>query len=121
MPVDPGTLLIGDEDVTVPRGTLLIRAAEQLGIEVPRFCDHPYLAPAGACRQCYVQVEGQAKLQTSCTVAVAPGMIVRTQNTSEAARQAQVANLEFLLLNHPLDCPICDRGGECPLQAQAPA
>ena len=64
-------------------------------------------------------MEGQAKLQTSCTVTVAPGMVVRTQNTSDAARQAQVATLEFLLLNHPLDCPICDRGGECPLQDQA--
>jgi NADH-quinone oxidoreductase subunit G len=113
------TLTIDDTEVTVPRGTLIIRAAEQLGIEIPRFCDHPYLAPVGACRQCYVQVEGQGKLQTSCTSTVAPGMVVRTQNTSEAAREGQVANLEFLLLNHPLDCPICDRGGECPLQDQA--
>jgi NADH-quinone oxidoreductase subunit G len=119
MPEQPVTLTIDDKEVTVPKGTLIIRAAEQLGIEVPRFCDHPYLAPAGACRQCYVQVEGQGKLQTSCTVSVAPGMVVRTQNTSDAVRQAQVANLEFLLLNHPLDCPICDRGGECPLQDQA--
>ena len=118
-PTDAVTLTIDDTEVTVPKGTLIIRAAEQLGIEIPRFCDHPYLAPVGACRQCYVQVEGQGKLQTSCTSTVAPGMVVRTQNTSEAARQAQVANLEFLLLNHPLDCPICDRGGECPLQDQA--
>jgi len=103
MPGEPVTLTIDDKEVTVPKGTLIIRAAEQLGIEVPRFCDHPYLAPAGACRQCYVQVEGQAKLQTSCTVAVAPGMIVRTQNTSEAARQAQDANLEFLLLSPSAD------------------
>jgi NADH-quinone oxidoreductase subunit G len=113
------TLTIDDKEVTVPKGTLIIRAAEQLGLEIPRFCDHPYLAPVGACRQCYVQVEGQGKLQTSCTSTVAPGMVVRTQNTSEVAREAQVANLEFLLLNHPLDCPICDRGGECPLQDQA--
>jgi NADH-quinone oxidoreductase subunit G len=113
------TLTIDDTEVTVPKGTLIIRAAEQLGIEIPRFCDHPYLAPVGACRQCYVQVEGQGKLQTSCTSTVTPGMVVRTQNTSDAAREAQVANLEFLLLNHPLDCPICDRGGECPLQDQA--
>jgi NADH-quinone oxidoreductase subunit G len=119
MPEQPVSLTIDDKEVTVPKGTLIIRAAEQLGIEVPRFCDHPYLAPAGACRQCYVQVEGQGKLQTSCTVSVAPGMVVRTQNTSDVVRQAQVANLEFLLLNHPLDCPICDRGGECPLQDQA--
>jgi NADH-quinone oxidoreductase subunit G len=113
------TLTIDGKEVTVPRGTLIIRAAEQLGIEIPRFCDHPLLAPAGACRQCYVQIEGQPKLATSCTMTVTPGMVVSTQNTSEAAREAQVANLEFLLLNHPLDCPICDRGGECPLQDQA--
>ena len=113
------TLTIDGKEVTVSRGTLIIRAAEQLGVEVPRFCDHPFLEPAGACRQCYVEIEGQPKLATSCTVTVAPGMVVRTQNTSADARQAQVANLEFLLLNHPLDCPICDRGGECPLQDQA--
>jgi NADH-quinone oxidoreductase subunit G len=113
------TLAIDGKEVTVPAGTLIIRAAEQLGIQIPRFCDHPLLAPAGACRQCYVQIEGQPKLATSCTVAVAPGMTVRTQNTSDLAHEAQVANLEFLLLNHPLDCPICDRGGECPLQDQA--
>jgi NADH-quinone oxidoreductase subunit G len=113
------TLTIDGKEVTVPAGTLIIRAAEQLGIEIPRFCDHPLLAPAGACRQCYVQIEGQPKLATSCTVAVGPGMVVHTQNTSDLAHEAQVANLEFLLLNHPLDCPICDRGGECPLQDQA--
>jgi NADH-quinone oxidoreductase subunit G len=112
-------LTIDGKDVVVPKGTLIIRAAEQLGIQIPRFCDHPYLAPAGACRQCYVQIEGQPKLATSCTVAVAPGMVVSTQATSEEVHGAQVANLEFLLLNHPLDCPVCDRGGECPLQDQA--
>jgi NADH-quinone oxidoreductase subunit G len=108
-------------EVTVPKGTLIIRAAEQLGIEIPRFCDHPFLEPVGACRQCYVEVEGQRKLFTSCTTEVAPGMAVKTQDTSDEAKRAQVANLEFLLLNHPLDCPICDRGGECPLQDQAMA
>ncbi len=113
------TLTIDGKEVTVPKGTLIIRAAEQVGVQIPRFCDHPYLEPAGACRQCYVQIEGQPKLATSCTVAVAPGMVVSTQNTSEPVQQAQVANLEFLLLNHPLDCPVCDRGGECPLQDQA--
>jgi NADH-quinone oxidoreductase subunit G len=116
---DSVTLTIDDKEVTVPPGTLIIRAAEQLGIEVPRFCDHPLLEPIGACRQCYVELEGQRKLFTSCTTTVAPGMAVHTQNTSDEARRAQVANLEFLLLNHPLDCPICDRGGECPLQDQA--
>ena len=113
------TLTIDGKEVTVPAGTLIIRAAEQLGIEVPRFCDHPLLQPAGACRQCYVSVEGQPKLATSCTVPVAAGMTVRTQNSDPEVADAQRANLEFLLLNHPLDCPICDRGGECPLQDQA--
>jgi NADH-quinone oxidoreductase subunit G len=113
------TLTIDGKDVTVPAGTLIIRAAEQLGIEIPRFCDHPLLDPVGACRQCYVEIEGQRKLFTSCTTTVAPGMVVKTQNTSPQVEDAQVANLEFLLLNHPLDCPICDRGGECPLQDQA--
>jgi len=113
------TLTIDGKEVTVPAGTLIIRAAEQLGIEVPRFCDHPLLKPAGACRQCYVSVEGQPKLATSCTVPVAPGMRIRTQNSDPEVADAQRANLEFLLLNHPLDCPICDRGGECPLQDQA--
>ena len=103
----------------MPTGTLIIRAAEQVGIEIPRFCDHPLLEPVGACRQCYVEIEGQRKLFTSCTTTVAPGMVVMTQNTSPQVEDAQVANLEFLLLNHPLDCPICDRGGECPLQDQA--
>jgi NADH-quinone oxidoreductase subunit G len=113
------TLTIDGKEITVPRGTLVIRAAEQLGIEIPRFCDHPLLEPVGACRQCYVEIEGQMKLFTSCTTTVAPDMVVRTQNMSEKVRGAQVANLEFLLLNHPLDCPVCDRGGECPLQDQA--
>src|SRR4030095_16176220 len=116
-PTEPAkavTLTIDGKEVTVPPGTLVIRAAEQLGIEIPRFCDHPLLEPIGACRQCYVEVEGQRKLFTYCTTTVAPGMAVRSQSTSEEAHTAQVANLEFLLLNHPLDCPICDRGGECP-------
>jgi NADH-quinone oxidoreductase subunit G len=113
------TLTIDGKEISVPAGTLIIRAAEQLGIEIPRFCDHPLLEPAGACRQCYVQIEGQPKLATSCTVPVAPGMSVRTQATDPVVADAQEANLEFLLLNHPLDCPICDRGGECPLQDQA--
>ena len=118
-PAQTVTLTIDGKEITVPAGTLIIRAAEQLGVEIPRFCDHPLLEPAGACRQCYVQIEGQPKLATSCTVTVAPGMVVRTQNTDDTVHSAQVANLEFLLLNHPLDCPICDRGGECPLQDQA--
>ncbi len=115
------TLTIDGKEITVRKGTLIIRAAEELGVEIPRFCEHPLLSPIGACRQCYVEIEGQRKLFTSCTTPVAPAMAVRTQYTSDQAQEAQVANLEFLLLNHPLDCPICDRGGECPLQDQAMA
>src|SRR5919205_2876398 len=99
MASDLVTLTIDGKEVTVPKGTLIIRAAEELGIEIPRFCEHPLLSPIGACRQCYVEVEGQRKLLTSCTTPVAPGMAVHTQNGSEVARDAQVANLEFLLLN----------------------
>ncbi|MCJ7832643.1 MAG: NADH-quinone oxidoreductase subunit NuoG, partial [Actinobacteria bacterium] len=112
------TCTIDGKEVTVPAGTLIIRAAEELGIEIPRFCDHPMLEPVGACRQCYVEVEGQRKLFTSCTTPVAEGWVIKTQNTSDAAKSSQIQNLEFLLLNHPLDCPVCDRGGECPLQDQ---
>jgi NADH-quinone oxidoreductase subunit G len=112
------TLSIDGRQVSVPAGTLVIRAAEALGIEIPRFCDHPMLEPLGACRQCMVEIEGQKKLATSCTTPVAEGMVVRTQNTSDEARKAQQGVLEFLLINHPLDCPVCDRGGECPLQDQ---
>ncbi len=112
-------LTIDGTTVSVPKGTLIIRAAEELGILIPRFCDHPLLAPAAACRQCYVSVEGQRKLMTSCSTPVADGMAVHTQYTDDAVKDAQEAVLEFLLINHPLDCPICDRGGECPLQDQA--
>jgi NADH-quinone oxidoreductase subunit G len=113
------TLSIDGKEITVPPGTLVIRAAEALGIEIPRFCDHPYLDPVGACRQCIVEVEGQRKPITACTTPVAAGMVVRSQHTSDMARKAQEGMLELLLINHPLDCPVCDRGGECPLQDQA--
>ena len=104
----------------MPKGTLIIRAAEQVGVEIPRFCDHPYLEPAGACRQCYVADRGPAEARDLVHRHRRPGhggVARRTRATQ--AREAQVANLEFLLLNHPLDCPVCDRGGECPLQDQA--
>lgn len=117
------TLVIDGFEVSVPKGTLVIRAAEKLGIQIPRFCDHPLLDPVGACRQCLVDVEinGRAfpKPQASCTIPVEPGMIVKTQLTSPVADKAQKGNMEFLLINHPLDCPVCDKGGECPLQNQA--
>jgi NADH-quinone oxidoreductase subunit G len=116
---DTVTLTIDGIEVTAPKGALLIRVAEQLGIEIPRFCDHPLLEPAGACRQCLVEVEGQRKPVASCTQTVADGMVVRTQLTSEVAKKAQAGIMELLLINHPLDCPMCDKGGECPLQNQA--
>jgi NADH-quinone oxidoreductase subunit G len=121
--VETVTAIIDGLEVTVPKGTLIIRAAEQLGVAIPRFCDHPLLAPAGACRQCLVEVEinGRAspKPQASCTMPVENGMIVKTQLTSEVSAKAQAGIMEFLLINHPLDCPVCDKGGECPLQNQA--
>ncbi|MEV0717740.1 NADH-quinone oxidoreductase subunit G [Asanoa sp. NPDC050611] len=116
---DEVTLTIDGVEVTAPKGTLLIRVAEQLGIAIPRFCDHPLLAPAGACRQCLVEVEGQRKPVASCTQPVADGMVVKTQLTSPVAKKAQEGIMELLLINHPLDCPMCDKGGECPLQNQA--
>lgn len=117
------TVVIDGFEVSVPKGTLVIRAAEKLGIQIPRFCDHPLLDPAGACRQCLVDIEinGRAfpKPQASCTIPVENGMIVKTQLTSPVADKAQQGIMELLLVNHPLDCPVCDKGGECPLQNQA--
>ncbi|SDN66530.1 NADH dehydrogenase subunit G [Klenkia soli] len=118
-PEDHVRLTIDGFDVAVPKGTLIIRAAEQIGVQIPRFCDHPLLEPVGACRQCLVEVEGQRKPVASCTVPVTPDMVVKTQLTSEVAESAQAGTLELLLVNHPLDCPVCDKGGECPLQNQA--
>ncbi|WP_046779302.1 NADH-quinone oxidoreductase subunit G [Streptomyces yangpuensis] len=118
-PEDLVSLTIDGVELSVPKGTLVIRAAEQLGIEIPRFCDHPLLPPAGACRQCIVEVEGQRKPMASCTITCTDGMVVKTQLTSEAADKAQRGVMELLLINHPLDCPVCDKGGECPLQNQA--
>ncbi|AQT82928.1 NADH-quinone oxidoreductase subunit G [Mycolicibacterium litorale] len=113
------TLVIDDVEVSVPKGTLVIRAAELMGVQIPRFCDHPLLDPVGACRQCLVEVEGQRKPMASCTITVSEGMVVRTQFSSAAADRAQHGVMELLLINHPLDCPVCDKGGECPLQNQA--
>jgi NADH-quinone oxidoreductase subunit G len=119
------TVTMDDFEVSVPKGTLLIRVAEQLGIQIPRFCDHPLLDPAGACRQCLVEVtdmgngRGMPKPAASCTTTVMPGMVIKTQLTSVVADKAQHGVMELLLINHPLDCPMCDKGGECPLQNQA--
>jgi len=118
-PADGVTVTIDGFEITVPKGTLVIRAAEQLGIQIPRFCDHPLLDPIGACRQCLVAVEGQPKPPASCTTTCTEGMVVHTQLTSPVAEKAQRGMIEMLLVNHPLDCPMCDKGGECPLQNQA--
>jgi NADH-quinone oxidoreductase subunit G len=122
---DHVTVTIDDVEVSVPKDSLVIRAAEQIGVQIPRFCDHPLLEPVGACRQCLVEVVDAGngrpipKPQASCTLAVADGMVVRTQASSPVADKAQQGIMEFLLINHPLDCPMCDKGGECPLQNQA--
>ena len=113
------TVTVDGVVVEVPAGTLIIRVAEMLGTAIPRFCDHPLLEPVAACRMCLVEIEGQGKPQPSCAVTVTDGMVIKTQHTSEMAEKAQAGVMEFLLINHPLDCPICDKGGECPLQNQA--
>lgn len=127
-PVEMVNLTIDGVEVSVPKNTLVIRAAEQIGVQIPRFCDHPLLEPVGACRQCLVDVampgpdgslRPMPKPQASCTMTVANGMEVKTQLTSPVADKAQQGVMELLLINHPLDCPVCDKGGECPLQNQA--
>jgi len=118
-PAETVNVTIDSFEIAVPKGTLVIRAAELLGIQIPRFCDHPLLDPIGACRQCLVDVEGQRKPLASCTTVCTEGMVVRTQLSSPVAEKAQRGVMELLLVNHPLDCPMCDKGGECPLQNQA--
>ncbi len=113
------TCTIDGFPITVPNGTLIIRAAEQIGIEIPRFCDHPLLSPVANCRMCLIEIAGMPKLQPACACALTDGMVVKTQATSEVADAAQRGVMEFLLINHPLDCPVCDKGGECPLQNQS--
>ena len=112
------TLSVDGREITVPKGMpLVVAAAEHAGIEIPVFCYEPRLGPPiGACRMCLVELEGAPKLQAACTLSCADGMVVKTAGTSEQAKEAQDAVLEFMLLNHPLDCPVCDKGGECPLQ-----
>ena len=129
------TLTIDGIEVSVPKGTLVIRAAEQVGVQIPRFCDHPLLAPVGACRQCLVEVampgprrrakhdDGPARTREAAGVLHArrspTAWSSSTQLTSPIADKAQQGVMEQLLINHPLDCPVCDKGGECPLQNQA--
>ena len=108
------SLKIDGRQVTVPAGTLVIEATRRMGIEVPSFCYYPGLSLQAACRMCLVEIEKAPKLQTACTVVAVEGMVVRTD--TEQVRQARKHMLEFLLTNHPLDCPVCDKGGECELQ-----
>ncbi|MDR7417775.1 MAG: NADH-quinone oxidoreductase subunit NuoG [Armatimonadota bacterium] len=120
MATDPSlgavTLTIDGRTVTVPRGTTVYQAARSAGIDIPIFCYHDRMPPLGACRMCLVRVEKMPKLQTSCTLVATEGMVVDTRGPEVTAGQEAI--LEFLLINHPLDCPICDKGGECPLQDQ---
>src|SRR5215216_1137464 len=111
------TVTIDDREVHVPKGTGMVEAALSAGIEIPVFCYEPRLGAAvGACRMCLCEVEGMPKLQAACTMTAQAGMVLRTAQTSDEAAEGQNAVLEFILLNHPLDCPDCDKGGECPLQ-----
>ncbi|MDQ6825727.1 MAG: 2Fe-2S iron-sulfur cluster-binding protein, partial [Candidatus Eremiobacteraeota bacterium] len=114
MPLEDVTVTIDGTDVRVPKGTLLVEASKQIQQEIPVYCYHPKLGPAGLCRICLVEVEGMPKLQIACNTTVTDGMKVHTYNAK--VEDGRRAVLEFLLLNHPLDCPICDKGGECDLQ-----
>jgi NADH-quinone oxidoreductase subunit G len=107
-------LKVNDREIQVPQGTLVIEATRRLGTEVPSFCYYPGLSLQAACRMCLVEVEKAPKLQTACTLVATDGMVVRTD--TDQVRQARKYMLEFLLTNHPLDCPVCDKGGECELQ-----
>ena len=108
------TLTIDGKSVTVPKGTKVVDAAKQVDVEIPVFCYHEKIGPLGCCRMCLVEVEKMPKLMTACTMDVMPDMVVKT--TTDKVEKAQKGVLEFTLLNHPLDCPVCDKGGECPLQ-----
>jgi NADH-quinone oxidoreductase subunit G len=111
------SLTVDDRQVEVPKGTGLVEAALAAGIEIPVFCYEPRLGPpVGACRMCLVEIEGAPKVQAGCTLTAQEGMVVRTAATSAKAALGQESTLEFILVNHPLDCPVCDKGGECPLQ-----
>ncbi|MFL5958978.1 MAG: molybdopterin-dependent oxidoreductase [Gaiellaceae bacterium] len=117
MSVELVRVTIDERDVHVPKGTGIVETALAAGVEIPVFCYEPRLgAPIGACRMCLVEVEGMPKLQTGCTLTAQDGMVVKTARTSAKAASGQNATLEFILVSHPLDCPVCDKGGECPLQ-----
>jgi NADH-quinone oxidoreductase subunit G len=111
------TVVVDGREIQVPKGMGLVETALAAGIEIPVFCYEPRLGPpVGACRMCLVEVEGMPKLQAGCTLTATDGMVVKTAQTSQLAADGQNSTLEFILVNHPLDCPVCDKGGECPLQ-----
>ncbi|HSK15531.1 MAG TPA: molybdopterin-dependent oxidoreductase [Gaiellaceae bacterium] len=111
------TVIIDGREIQVPKGQGVVETANSAGIEIPVFCYEPRLGPpVGACRMCLCEVEGMPKLQAACTLTAQDGLVLRTAAASEKAAEGQNAILEFILLNHPLDCPDCDKGGECPLQ-----
>ncbi len=110
------SLSIDGKSLKVPKGTNLIEAAKTIGVEIPHYCYHRNLSIAGNCRMCQVEVVGAPKLEIGCNCAVREGMVVKTQETSETVAAAQAATLEFILINHPLDCTVCDQAGHCKLQ-----
>ncbi|HSE62581.1 MAG TPA: 2Fe-2S iron-sulfur cluster-binding protein [Thermoanaerobaculia bacterium] len=114
---DTLTIVFDGKPVEVPPGINLIEAAKLAGIEIPHFCFHPRLSVVGQCRMCLVEIEGIPKIQAACTTPLKDGLVVKT--TTEKVRDSRAANMEFLLINHPLDCPICDQAGECKLQDNA--
>ena len=109
-------LSIDEKNVSAPKGTNLIEAARSAGIDVPYYCYHPHLSVPGNCRMCQLEVEGAPKLMIGCHTQVAPGMKVRTHATSQKVVDAQASTLEMILINHPLDCTVCDQAGHCKLQ-----
>src|ERR1700750_2290059 len=115
----PVKLTIDGQEVEVEPGSTILQVADYMGIEIPRFCYHERLAIAGNCRMCLVEVEKSPKPVASCAMPVAEGMVVKTN--TPLVKKAREGVLEFLLINHPLDCPICDQGGECDLQDETMA
>src|SRR5690606_944253 len=113
-PMDSVTFTIDGRELTVPRGTTVLQAAIEQGIDLPYYCYHPGLGVDGNCRVCLVRIEKMPKLQVSCSITASDGMVVDTRSPEVVKARAGV--FEFLLLHHPLDCPVCDKGGECPLQ-----
>ena len=110
-------LKIDEKEIKVPEGITVLQACEEAGVEIPRFCYHERLSVAGNCRMCLVEMERSPKPIASCAMPASEGMVIKTN--SEMVQKARNGVMEFLLINHPLDCPICDQGGECDLQDQA--